>query len=190
VLPSTAVESKARANVRTTANVEPLTSTTSPRFAGEMKRVTRMRAESCETATPRTGKPRLRVPLTARVVGSSRRSCREPSVVTYAAAPFGAKARPNGIEACGSAIVCTIAPVSPFSTLIVALPWFTTQRVPSGARAALRGFVPTTCSRAFVSVAVLIAVTVSASGFTTHMRLRAESSASVPEWFGRPAGSG
>jgi hypothetical protein len=92
----------------------------------------------------------------------------------------GAKATPYGWEAYGSAIVCTTLPVSAARTLTVALPWLTTQIVPSGARPSVLGFTPTGFSSTLAWVPVSMAATVSVSGFTTHMRLRPASSAIGP----------
>src|SRR2546421_3732408 len=82
------------------------------------------------------------------------------------------------------------APVAPASTLMLGVSWLATQTVPSGARASVRGFLPTGTSKRLLSRTPSMAVTVSASGFTTQARLVAPSYMMVLEAVGAVAVGG
>src|SRR4051794_11580442 len=87
-------------------------------------------------------------------------------------------------------MLVTGAPLLASRTLMLASSWLTTQMVPSGARARVRGLLPTAASSFLRFLTPSMAVTLSLSGFTTQTRLVAASYAMELDAVGRAAGSG
>ena len=157
-----------------------------------MKRETSTSAPLAEADTCRGLAPTASVACTAPLAGSSLSSCPVASSTTKALPP-GAKARPFGCAAAGSATVATTASGVGLTMLMLDEPLLVTQMRPSGATATARGEVPTATSATRALVAVSITATVLLSGLATHSRAAAPlraSSATADEAVGRPGVGG